>query len=76
MSHLSIAELHRVIQLLVGWDVEHRTVFASTGVRPGALMMQMVGAFADDAVSAVMRSRAARTQRLNGTYLNSMFSVI
>jgi DNA invertase Pin-like site-specific DNA recombinase len=32
----------------------------------GRMMMQMVGAFADDAVSAVMRTRAARTQELPG----------
>jgi DNA invertase Pin-like site-specific DNA recombinase len=32
----------------------------------GRMMMQMVGAFADDAVSAVMRSSAARTQELPG----------
>jgi hypothetical protein len=32
----------------------------------GRMMMQMVGAFADDAVFAVMRSLAARTQELPG----------
>jgi hypothetical protein len=30
------------------------------------MMMQMVASFADDAVSAVMRSSAARTQELPG----------
>jgi DNA invertase Pin-like site-specific DNA recombinase len=37
-----------------------------TTTAAGRMMMQMVGAFADDAVSAVMRSGAARTQELPG----------
>jgi DNA invertase Pin-like site-specific DNA recombinase len=66
----SLKDLLLVLERLetIGAGCRSLTEAIDTTGPAGRMMMQMLGAFADDAVSAVMRSSAARTQELPGLF--------